>query len=359
MHRLGGALPARSLGEMQPFQTNVRKQPVSQPSSDSTPQSIARSWVIRLASGEATQNDIDTIHAWIRKNPENAMAFEEERRLWQELSAFRPALEAESARHVASSSSAAAFPDARRFPVRKVILSSLAMAAAVTLAVLAPDLTLRLRADHMTQHGEIATWALADGSRLVLDADSAVALHFTDRERRIELLRGRVWIEARHDQTRPLRVVTLGGVTEDVGTGFSVSRGDDRVDVGVTQGTVLVGTKSDPARLYLKAGQAAHYRPNSAPVRDADVDVEDLAAWRNGEIVIRHAPLAEALRTVARYRQGATYILADLHDAQPVDAVLRTDQPDDAIASLARAHALHLHRLPMGMMVITAGNRPE
>lgn len=333
---------------------HIRMQHLPHHSPDSPLRSAARAWVIRLASGQATQDEIDSIHKWIAAHPDHATAFSEERKLWKELKFFRATLEAPEEPRILPVMPARV--GMHRPRLRRISASIAAIAACGMLLMYAPDLLLRLRADHVTGHGEVATYSLSDGSRIALDADSAIALHFTDKERRIDLLKGRIWINARHDARRPLFVAALGGSTRDVGTAFAVERLDGRVDIGVTQGEVSVGKDNGAGSLHLTEGQVAHYLENGAPLRDSDVAVDDIAAWRMGEIIIRHAALDDALRTVARYRHGATYILADLHDAPPVDAALRTDQPDDGIASLAQAHKLAVRHLPGNILLITAKN---
>lgn len=205
--------------------------------------------------------------------------------------------------------------------------------------------------------GEVATYTLPDGTSLALDAQSAVALHFSPTERRVELLAGRLWVDVQHQDTRPFRVVAVDGVTQDVGTAFFVGQDKNRVDIAVTQGRVLVGKQDAAMQTDLQVGQAAHYLRGGAVMRDPAVDPEDIAAWRYGELVIRNQSVADALRLIARYRRGPTWVWANTAGMDRVDAVLRNDHPDDAILSLINGRGLKLTHLPGNGLLITSGSR--
>ena len=46
---------------------------------------MARSWVVRLKSGEATQRDVDMLLSWRAQDAENEGAFRQAVRLWEQL----------------------------------------------------------------------------------------------------------------------------------------------------------------------------------------------------------------------------------------------------------------------------------
>ena len=95
-----------------------------------------------------------------------------------------------------------------------------------------PEAWLRLQADHRSTH-VVQNVQLPDGSRAVLDADSAIAVRFNAHAREIELLRGRAWFEVSPDAQRRFSVRAGNGVIEDISTAFTVARGDDQVETQV------------------------------------------------------------------------------------------------------------------------------
>ena len=96
--------------------------------------------------------------------------------------------------------------------------AGMAMVAAATVALLwwrsdsAPEVR------YATRHGEQLTQRLPDNSVLRLDTDTAVTVRYSRTQRRIEVSRGQVLIEAAHDAGRPFRVVAGPAEVVDVGT---------------------------------------------------------------------------------------------------------------------------------------------
>lgn len=326
---------------------------MSAQSSQSPARIKAREWVIVLASGHTSPQSVAAVKAWLAEAEEHRQAFDAERQLWQELHLFEQVLaQAEPQPQCRPVQPRRAWKPAKRWAFALPVMAALGVAL-----FFAPDIMLHLRADYLTHAGEVATYTLPDGTSLALDAQSAVALHFSPTERRVELLAGRLWVDVQHQDTRPFRVVAADGVTQDVGTAFFVGQDKNRVDIAVTQGRVLVGKQDAAMQTDLQVGQAAHYLRGGAVMRDPAVDPEDIAAWRYGELVIRNQSVADALRLIARYRRGPTWVWANTAGMDRVDAVLRNDHPDDAILSLINGRGLKLTHLPGNGLLITSGSR--
>jgi len=311
----------------------------------------AREWVRLLASGEVEAGELAALRQWLAADPAHAVAFERERGFWQELELHRglfaqpelPPVTARRDRRLAGGWRALPRP-ARRG------LVGAGMAACLAVLIAAPELNVRLQADHLTGTGEIRSVALADGSDAVLDSGSAIALDYGKSERRVRLLRGRAWFNVAHGDTRPFRVAAAGGTTEDVGTAFEVSTGSSEgADVAVSGGAVRV--LAARGAMPLTAGQRAHYVDGVA-TRLADVRPDRVAAWRSGELLIDRQPVASAIAEIRRYRSAPVIVLADPGRAKPVSGVFRVDRPDDALAAVTAAAGLRLTRLPGGILLI-------
>lgn len=311
----------------------------------------AREWVRLLASGEMRGGALAELRQWLAADPAHARAFERERAFWQELEVHRglfaqPELSPVTARRDRRSGGGwRALPR----PVRRGLVGA-GMAACLAVLVAAPELNVRLRADHLTGTGEIRSVALADGSAAMLDSGSAIAAEYAQGERRVRLLRGRAWFNVAHGDRRPFRVDAAGGTTEDIGTAFEVSTSNgEGADVAVGQGAVRVIAARGATPLT--AGQRAHY-VDGAVARLADVRPDRIAAWREGELLIDRQPAAAAIAEIRRYRAAPVILMADLGRAKPVSGVFRIDRPDDALAAIAAAAGLRMTRLPGGILLI-------
>lgn len=310
-------------------------QPTPRTRTDDPVAEQARDWIACLASGDVSDARMRAFEQWLAQ-PGHRHAFEHERRLWRSLGP-RPA--------------ASPVPTVRHRRRQRRAAWAMATAAALALLVAGPEAWLRLQADHHASHA-VQDVRLPDGSRAVLDADSAIAVQFNGSARRIELLRGRAWFEVTADPQRRFSVEAGNGVVEDISTAFTVARDGERVEAQVGQGRVRVASPVDGGWTYLQVGQRATYGEHSGVVRLSDVPADSIGAWRQGELLLEQASVAEAVRGVGRYRAGPTFVRGDLSALPAVSAALRIDHPEQALDALAATTGLRVTRLPLGVAIV-------
>lgn len=212
----------------------------------------------------------------------------------------------------------------------------------------------RLVADHSTGVGEHRSWMLSDGSLLELNTDSAVRLHFDADARRVELLRGELYLasgaDASSPRQRPLHVLSAFGSFEALGTRFSVRQGPQSCRLGVSEGAVRLqpltgaGAVAQSGETWTLTGNSVQRLPGSA---------EDAAAWRDGLLVARDMPLGELLGELGRYRSG--YLGCESRIAQRrISGNFNLDDTDATLAFIAQAHGLRLHTMTRYWMRLSA-----
>lgn len=174
-----------------------------------------------------------------------------------------------------------------------------------------------------TPVGERSTIALADGSSLTLNTDTQVRVRFTKEARELYLERGEMHLQVAHERQRPLNVYVGDRFVQAVGTEFNLRIGhDQRVELLVTEGKVLVGLRGDlpsivdgPPTSSVKLASAGdllvvnevnpsetqHLAPEEIVVR---------LSWRAGNLVFRGESLAEALVEIERYT-AVEFIISD------------------------------------------------
>ena len=294
----------------------------------------ARGWIASLASGGMDAGQLQAFEHWLAQ-PGHRRVFEHERVLWRSLGPIPRATGLPG-------------QGQRRARFRRIALAAVAV---LGLASIAPEAWLRMRADHRSGPA-VTTIALADGSRAVLDAGSAIAVHFNGGGREIALLRGRAWFEVAPVAGRPFRVTADGGVVEDISTAFAVSRGADAVETGVEQGRVRVAAKEAGGWTYLQAGQRAGFAAGGSVTRLQDTAPDRIAPWRQGELLLQAATVADAVVQVGRYRHGPTFLRGDFTALPAISAALRIDRPDQALDTLAGTAGLRVTRLPLGVAIV-------
>ncbi len=188
--------------------------PQSQDQDTPEAQGKALAWFTRLNSGDATAAEFDAFRSWMAEAAENRRAYQALETLWSDLDVVGDPRSAPAGRR-------APVPSGRRMSRRGLLMAgaagATAAAAAVILALPAAD-----DGDVHTAVGEQRPLVLADGTRVDLDADSALAVELSPQARSVRLLRGRAFFDCRPRSRPPL----LGGNTEgcDAGAGDAVLR---------------------------------------------------------------------------------------------------------------------------------------
>lgn len=315
----------------------------------------ALDWFARLRNATPDDGEQAEFAAWLQRDPHHAEALDDLEAIWGSQSFLDAALSLPIATPVATSARRAveARPHAR--PSRKLGVRLGAIAAMLLLAIgiwQAPALLLRWQADYITAVGDRATIALPDGSSLILNTASAVALDFENGRRDVRLLRGEAFFDVRHDPAHPFRVAGRFGAVEVKGTAFSVREDGARDTVILERGRVEV-------RLVANQSTQATLEPDQQVTASADalsaVESADPAmalAWRQGRIVFDDQPFENVLEELRRYRSAPVVVAAGLAPDFRVSGNYRTTDIDGALRSLAAAAGIDVTTLPGGILIL-------
>ncbi len=170
---------------------------------------------------------------------------------------------------------------------------------------------------YATRIGEQRKMMLADGSRVMLDTDTAMTVRFDDGARRVSLDQGQAYFTVAHDAARPFTVDAGGVRVFATGTQFDVHRQGDTVDVTLIEGRVRVSADDQPVA-HLRVGQGVTLNGGHASFIKT-VDTVPATAWTRGRIVLDGMTLQGAITAVNRY----------------VDTPVRLDAPGFAEARIS------------------------
>lgn len=290
----------------------------------------ALEWLVSLHSGSAAAQDWEAYEAWGAHSPERRAATAEAERLWRAIGpAARPAP-----------------PPLRGKALVGGILALGLLGGLIAGGFLVSPST--LAADQHTGIGERRSLTLADGSRLDLDADTAVDVEIGEDHRRVVLHGGRIHVRVSPDPRRPFDVQAAGGVIRALGTAFDVLRSGDQVRVTVTEHAVGVSyaNAEQSAEVRVMAGQEVDFNPKLGLGRPSDARMQEATAWMRGHVIFDGRPLGDVLRETERYRPGAIVVTdARLRDL-PVTGVFPTNDSGGMLAAIAEALPVKVHRLP-------------
>lgn len=315
---------------------------------------IAAEWVARMAGSPLSEGERRILCGWLRESPAHRAAFDEARLAWEKMGQLGPL--GEDAFMVRKSGKA------RRdsfFSQGRVaaMAACLAVVLCCAMAWWFGNPMLMLAADCRTAPGEQRTVRLTDGSQVRLGPASAIALHYDQDERRVELLSGRADFTVAPmtgTETRPFVVTAAAGRAKALGTRFMVNRIQGGAEVTVLEHDVEVSVPGEagiPVRAVVSPGQSVRYqRREMSRVRSVNPDLA--MAWTEGTLVFDHAPLQDVVAELGRYRHGRIMI-ADLTLAsRPVSGVFETQDPDAALATIIRVLGVRSASLPSVAVVL-------
>lgn len=322
--------------------------PQSRPAAGSSEEALL--WIVRLHSGSATAADRQEFRLWRAKSAENEIAAQEAEALWSDASelhqdthtgAIRPGRER------------------RHYPSRRATMIG-GLVAATGGGLLATGTLLKPAADFATGRGETRSVTLPDGSKVTLNARSALELQFSAAARRLELVGGQAYFEVAPDPARPFEVAADDIVTTALGTAFDVNRNlaEGGVVVSVTQHAVRVrvdGTSaaSLPRRsIDLREGQSVTVAADGRIGAVATGSPKGVAAWRRGQYVAENRTLADVVAALQSYHDGWLVLRGEAGRLR-VNAVLDLKTPDESLDALAGGLPISVRRLSRFLVVIS------
>lgn len=294
---------------------------------------MAADWMLRLRNESASDEEILRWVQWCEADARNQHAFDRVQETWK----ISGGLAGEVVNGEFVGTTAMPYVRARaRF--------TLALAASCVFALATSALWLarnhggpRLPGDALVAAGSselthLAT--LADGSRVELAAKSAVAVHYHQESRDLELQAGEAYFAVAPNKRRPF-VVQAGTVrARAIGTAFTVRRADDRVVVTVTEGIVDVdrGVAADSIRVA--AGNRLSWGSTDNEPVMAAVKPAAALAWREGRLEYHDEPLGAVIADLNRYSSRPVVIRADAARLLRFSGTLLANSTDEWLRAL-------------------------
>ncbi|WP_218830733.1 FecR family protein [Bordetella genomosp. 4] len=212
-------------------------------------------------------------------------------------------------------------------------------------------------ADYRSGIGDIREIKLADGSRIWLNAGSALNADMSANLRKLTLIAGEVLVSTAHGDARPFIVGTPQGQLRALGTRFTVRREPEQTFLAVYEGAVEIRTAASDTTTVIAAGKQARFSPD----RIADATEADPAreAWSRGDLVAWDLSLAAVVHELNRYYTG--HIALDPAVAQRrVFGTFPLRDVDGALAMLADVASLQVRKpLPWWISISSRDATPS
>ena len=304
-------------------------------------------WMVKLRAGTPDTALQERFNLWLAKDPAHAQAWEQlNRRLGGSFKTLR-ALDQRIPGQADEARQLLLQPTASRRDALRALTGLGLLGGGLWLGASTP-LGDSLLADLSTGHGQRQDFNLADGSRLSLNANSAVDLHFTDRQRLLILRRGELVINVAPDPERPLCVRTAEGEVRSPAARFLVARQEQASRVVVLQQSVQARLFSGVTR-DLQEGQAAILYPRS--IVPMFGDQRHRADWLQAKLNVLDDPLEDVVAALRPYTRGFVRVAPEIRGLR-VQGVYPLDNSGRAFAALAETLPIRVDHYSPWLTVI-------
>lgn len=304
----------------------------------SDPDVQARGWLVRLKSGEATQQDLDVLAHWRSASEENEQSFRRAVRLWD---AVGPAL----------GGNIPVTAPARPGMSRRWFLGGaggLATTALVLMVVSGGTSAPAGARVFETRKGERRTLRLEDQVGVDLNTDSRLFYWADAASPRVALDRGEAIVTANCGAGRQLWA-TVGDKEVRAQTArFLLRLSDEGVKITCLDGEMAV--RSGDETLTLSRGMNAQFQGGVVQA-DETPPGEAMLAWQRGLLQFENRPAAEVIEELNRYRPGHIYLTGDRSNVR-ITGVIHLDRVDLAIDHIAKSLNMNVTRLPGGIAIL-------
>lgn len=315
----------------------------------------ALDWLLAIENAPADQALRRARDAWIAESDENARAWRRAERTWQLTGALaglrerpfdNPIPSANPRQRIVAPPPAGRRPQPRRRAVRRWAAAILAG----FLLVAGYELLSRPDADYATGTAEIRDVVLPDGSRLVLDARSAVDVDFSAQERRIRLLAGAAFFDVRPDAARPFVVAAEDVRVTAVGTAFSVEIDRRWLSAAVAEGRVRLDRPGGASEIA--AGEEVAVDRTSGTERRRQREPGEVAGWRERRLVADNETIADVVARLADHHRGLILTLDGTLAEQRVTGIYDLARPVEALGAVVRPYGGSVHRITPYLVLV-------
>lgn len=321
-------------------------------------------WAILLADDPHNSEQVEQFNLWLAANPLHQQAWMRTQTVYAGLDKVQH-LHYRSSLHMAPSSSPRATQHAvldhgfMQHLVAKLhhllsikVLGGGAIVACLFIVAL-PSIKMALSADFRTGTNQLQTHQLEDGSKIFLAPETAVDIHFSDKTRTVNLLKGKVFFEVQSNPARPFQVNTTTARVTVLGTAFDVDNLGSETVISVAHGRVQVDDKTPRAQASQQLGvgdQLIVSRDKTAERRQIMLD--DVARWRERELVARDMAIDVLIDALRPYYQGVIIVQGEFAQTR-VTGLYRLNDPVATLTHLAHAQGIRVRQISPWVLLLT------
>ncbi|MDK3108465.1 FecR domain-containing protein [Providencia rettgeri] len=299
----------------------------------------AAMWVVKTTQRELTSQENEDFQSWLNASELHKSTYYRARQLWA-LTANKPRQQTVDNQQGMNKK-------------RRPRYIGLSIAAVVLVSVLSMSIwyfQYTQPVDYYAKTGEIQHITLPDGSRVDLDSGAQLQLAFSPQYRQVNLLRGRAYftVAPKTDtEPRPFQVMAKNGITQALGTEFSVDNENSKVAVSVYQHSVKVSLFSGQ-EMVIPAGNFTRYQSDITPM--TSMVNSHSTVWREGQIIFQQQTFPEVIAEINRYRDKQIILLTEERVGH-ISGVLQINTLDSGLTHLVSSYGLSVYEIPFFTLI--------
>jgi len=310
----------------------------------------AATWLAALRGPNRTPELVNRFEKWLAEDERHRAIWEQMTDSWDLAGGLQM--------DIRSLSAAAEREEARRTR----FISAMAASFLVAVLVASGAFYYAFRSIRFTTAvGEQRIVTLTDGTRVALNTNTRILIHYGKAFRRITLERGEALFDVAQRSRSPFIVAAGGREIEALGTSFIV-REDDQHGLAVTlvEGKVAVSSEKDArvaeAPQILQPGERLTLSARAPAILDRP-QIRQLTAWQRGEVAFDETPLIQAIAEMNRYSTVSIRVRGGLPPGHRLSGRFRAGDSAEFARGIAKTYGLTLTETDHELLLDTGSGR--
>ncbi|KAA8735416.1 DUF4880 domain-containing protein [Acinetobacter qingfengensis] len=294
----------------------------------------AAEWVVKLSTGQCTNQDLIALEQWKQQSPEHLQAFEQLYHLIQNVQSLQ--------QHNLNSQNnlIKQYVLKRKRKTNHHISLLLLVFIMGSIGYILPwqTWTADVRNDQQVWQQQ----KLQDNSLISISGKTAYNIQYSSQQRKIELLHGNILVDVAKDKHRPFIVDTGNVKVQALGTRFIVQHHQNLTIVSMLESKTQINSDDITKTVILKTGETLYLNGQNYRIQTTTSSQMLVQAWQHKKLVVNNMPLSQVLEILQSYQRSHFIYSNTALENDRVTAVLPLDQPEVALQLLQQHHGLKI-----------------
>ncbi len=188
---------------------------------------------------------------------------------------------------------------------------------------------------------------LPDNTKIVLDKNSDIEVNYFKNKREIKFNEGRAMFYVAKDKTKVFTIDINHTQIKVLGTAFEVDKFDNKISIKVKEGLVKISKENNNKHetiALLKKEDSLLLDESSNILSLNKIQINKIANWEKGYILLDNTPLEEAIKQFSRYNEIKVSFENYRVTQIPITGKFTLNEFDSFIKALPKIYALKIEK---------------